>query len=134
MDLANLDLGSAAEEGAYLNLVHPISGEELEYQGEPIRIFLKGNDSDTFKKRLDFHMRKDGKRRGEKTIAEVEQQSCDLLAHVTTGWENVIWEDEPLEFSIENAKMLYKQRPWIRRQVDEFVAEAENFFSTNSKS
>lgn len=136
LNIFDLDLAANAEEGAAMTLKHPITGEDATFNGKPIRIFLKGNDSTAFKNRLDFHRRKSGRNdRKEPTIAEMEEQSADLLSVVTIGWENVPWEGgELLEFSRENAKMLYKKRPWVRRQVDEFVAEAENFIKSSSSN
>lgn len=144
MDIFDLDLNSAAEDGAAMTVVHPTTGEDLTYvssNGEtrPIRIFLKGNDSAAFRNRMDFHMRKNGRNdRKQMSLAEMQDQSADLLASVTTGWEGVTWNIDgvkaDLECTRENAKMLYKERPWLRKQVDEFVAEPENFFKINSNS
>lgn len=132
-DLFDLDLGVAAEDGAPMELVHPTTGVVLETDGRPIRIFLKGNDSATFRNRMDFHMRRNRKGK-DQTLAEMEQQSADLLSYVTTGWEGIMWQGEPIPFTRENAKKLYLDRPWIRKQVDEFVAEAENFFKGSSSN
>jgi len=145
MDIFDLDLGNAAEEGAPMVVRNPVTGEEMTFVDEmgetkPIRIFLKGNDSKTFRNRMDFHMRQNSKRKNkEQSLAEIEEQSADLLASVTTGWEGMVWPNEygekaELACTRENAKMIYKARPWLRRQVDEFVAEAENFLQTNSNN
>jgi hypothetical protein len=47
---------------------------------------------------------------------------------VTTGWSGIVWEGQPLGFSEENAKMLFTARPWIRDQMDAFMADRSNFF------
>lgn len=145
MDIFDLDLGTAAEDGAPMIVKHPVTGEDMTFtnsvgEEQPIRIYLKGNDSKTFRNRMDFHMRQNGKRKNkDQSLAEIEDQSSDLLASVTTAWEGIFWpneigEKEQLACSHANAKMLYKARPWLRRQVDEFVAEAENFLTTNSNN
>lgn len=144
MDIFDLDLGSAAEEGSFLIPKHPTNGEELTYTDsmgnvKPIRIFLKGSDSKSFRDRMDYHIRKNGTgNQKQQSLAEMEDQNSDLMAAVTTGWEGIFWQVDGqktlLEFSRINAKMIYKARPWLRRQVDEFVAEAENFFNTNSNN
>ena len=138
-DLFDIDLGAAAEEGEALTVFHPTTKETMYFEeaGEkkPIRIFVKGNDSPTFRRRMDFLLRKNGKNESKQaSIAEMEEQSSDLLSTVTVGWEGVYWKGVPLECTKENAKMLYLERPWLRRQVDNFVSEAENFFKVKSSS
>ena len=142
MDIFDLDLVSAAEDGAVMTVRHPTTGEDLHYKDsdgnmKPITITLRGNDSKVFRDRMDYHMRRNGGNNAkQQTLAELEDQSSDLLAAVTVAWDGVFWEVDgekvELECSRINAKMVYKNRPWLRRQVDEFVAEAENFFNKNS--
>lgn len=144
MDIFDLDLTGAAEEGAAMTVVHPTTGEELTYidddgEEKPIRIFLKGNDSIAFRNRMDYHMRKNGRNeKKQPSLADIQSQSADLLAAVTTGWEGITWMvggvKQELTFSKENARMIYTERSWLRKQVDEFVAEPENFFENNSNS
>lgn len=144
MDIFDLDLTGAAEDGAELIVKHPISGEDFTYLAEdgtlkPVKIVLKGNDSKAFRDRIDYFSRKSG--RNDKkvyTIAEIEDRSSDLLAAVTVSWEGITWPIDGVKQNLpctrENAKMLYKERPWLRHQVDEFVSETENFFKNNSSN
>ena len=143
-DIFDLDLSAAADEGAAMTVRHPTTGEEMTYMNDvgetrPIRIFVKGNDSPAFRNRMDYHLKKNSRnKRSEASIAEMEDQSSDLLASVTTGWEGINWVidgvKQELKCNRENAKMLYKQRGWLRKQVDEFVAEADNFLQSNGTS
>lgn len=143
-DIFDLDLTAAADEGSVMTVRHPVTGEDMTYTDEngqvkPIRIFVKGNDSPAFRNRMDYHLRKNSRnKRADPTIAEMEDQSSDLLASVTTGWEGMIWIVDgvkaPLACTRENAKMIYKARGWLRKQVDEFVADADNFLHSNGNS
>lgn len=143
-DIFDLDLSAAADEGAVMIVRHPTTGEDMTYTDDagnvrPIRIFVKGNDAPAFRNRMDYHLKKNSRnKRDGSTIAEMEDQSSDLLASVTTGWEGINWVidgvKQELKCNRENAKMLYKQRGWLRKQVDEFVAEADNFLQSNGNS
>lgn len=124
------DLTKAANEGATLTLYHPKTQEPFYDGDDPVTITVKGNDSDEFKAALsdivDAHSdRKKGK------LAQAETRAIMLMARVTTDWSGIDWEGKPLEFTQANARMLYRARPWIRQQVDEFVQEKANFGKGN---
>lgn len=127
MDLATLDTKAAAERGADLHLAHPVTFEPLfTDDGKPLTIRLLGNDSREFRAGMsELAESRVGKKRT--SLAAAEANGIDLLARVTVGWSNIIYNGEPLKFSLENAKMLYRERPWIKEQVDEFVADRANF-------
>lgn len=129
MDFKTLDLTGAAERGAVMTVRHPISDEDLvDGKGNPITITLLGNDSREFRRKMDEISRN---RQGKKktiSLAEGERMASELLASVTKSWSGIEWDGKPLECNYENALMLYRERAWLRVQVDEFVADAGNFF------
>ena len=51
MDLSNLDVSKKAEDGAILELEHPVTGDPLidEDSGEAVSIILLGTDSKTYR-------------------------------------------------------------------------------------
>ena len=64
--------------------------------------------------------------------AEVsEEKEIDLLVRMTTGWENMPKFEEDgvglLEFSKENAALLYARFPSIKRQLDEEAGDMQDF-------
>jgi len=128
MDLKDLDLTAAADQGAWLTPVHPRTGEDL-----PIKIHLASADSTRWieeeardkDKRLKA-MAKVGKM-PDLTTAEIEERGIRLLAAVTLGWENVEWEGAPCPFNQQNARVLYRTLRWLRDQVDAFVSDRANF-------
>ena len=135
MDLKQL---SVKEEPVAMEVMHPGTQEPLtdEKTGETMKIHLLGRDSQAYKtkmrerqnKRMQAGFKK-GKNR-KVSIEEVDSDTLEVMVAVTTDWEGVIWEGKPLEFNAENARFLYKNLPWLVDQVDEFIHERENFFTS----
>ncbi len=129
MDFADLDVSSAADSGATLHIEHPTTGEPLFTEaGKPITVRVKGADSKSFRQEMHRLAEAQAGKRQKVTRAKAETNAIELLASVTIGWDGIVWEGEPLKFSEENARMLYRERPWLREQVDEFIADRANFF------
>ena len=135
MDLSSLDTVSASAEGASLELRNPVSDAVLrdEKSGEPVTITLVGTDSrDYMKITHDIQNRRLGKRLGKggrlKTTAEeIDADALELLVASTKSWQHIIVDGAELSFSAANARMLYTRFPWIKEQVDEFIADRSNF-------
>lgn len=132
MDLASLDMAAAADRGADMALEHPVTGAPLLTDaGEPITIRLLGNDSREFRAAIsDLADKQAGKRR--QSLEAAEAHSVDLLARLTTGWHGIVYNGEALAFTRENAARIYRERPWIREQVDKFIGDRGNFFKDGS--
>lgn len=132
MDLSTLDTTSAAETGATLIVRHPVTGEDLKGEdGNPMTLTLLGADSGAFKRAVSDSM-KSNKGRKDLSIADAERSTVDMLARVTTGMsDNWTWDKEPFPFSKENIKRLYTERPWMREQVDAFIADRSNFLDAS---
>ena len=124
VDLSTLDVSAIAEQGAILNVTHPVSGQNL---GVSIR--LAGADSEIYRKamRAAAARRINSRRRSALTPEEMEQEALELLAKATLGWEGVVLDGETLPFSPENARRLYGRFPWIKEQVDLFIVDRGNF-------
>jgi len=130
MDLTDLKLASANEEGVKMELYHPI--EETSFD-PPVYITVVGVDSERYQKaQLDLRnkqfkkMQKRNRLRFEMTAEETEENAVELLAKCILGWENIEWEGKELPYSYENTKKLLGV-PWIREQVDMFVGDRANF-------
>lgn len=135
MDFKNFDLTAAAEKGATLTLRHPTTDEDLlDAKGSPITITVLGNDSREFRRKMDELTRQRQRKKGNVSLVEGERLAAELLASVTKAWSGIDWEGKPLECNYENATMLYRERSWVRLQVDEFVADAGNFFKKPTNS
>ena len=128
MDFADLDLGSNADRGADMQVRHPVTEEPLfTDDGKPITIHLLGTDSAEFRNGVKDIANRSAKRK-RPSFNETERNTVELLARITTGWHGIVLNGEPLKFTRENAEMLYRDRPWLREQADEFAGDRANFF------
>ncbi|KQI67047.1 hypothetical protein AN189_17650 [Loktanella sp. 3ANDIMAR09] len=132
MDLSNLDTVAAANTGATMTVCHPATGEELKgADGKAMTLTLMGADSGEFKRAVADSM-KTNKGRKQSTLADAERATVDLLTRVTIGMsDNWEWDKKPFPFSKENVRRLYDERPWLRQQVDEFIADRSNFLANS---
>jgi len=126
MDLAKLDTLSPANEGVWMELEHPVTGEPL-----GIKIKVAGVDSDYYRKEMRRQQNKRLKK-GIRTISaeELENEVIELLVACTLDWEGIEYEGKVLECNKENARMIYKKFPWIREQVDNFINDRANFLKS----
>lgn len=131
LDLSSLDMAAACSKGFELELVHPISKAPL---GQFITVV--GKESPEFREHIraksNANLRKQAERqrRGKDqevpTIEQIEAEAIDLLVACTKGFRDINY-NGPLEYSEANAKKLYAEQSWIRAQVDEAIADLENF-------
>lgn len=123
MDLKTLDITSPANEGVWMDIEHPITGEVLD-----IKIKVAGIDSNIYRKKLREQQNK-RIRKGFKNITaeELEAEAIELLVACTLDWKGVEYEGQELECNPENIRKIYKEFPWIREQVDLFINDRANF-------
>lgn len=144
MDLSNLDVRKASNEGATLELEHPTEGFILREpvpenapegtQGEALTITLAGTDSDVYRDALKARARqrlnqqKKKKNKEEQVdFDEAERKGIELLARCTMGWNHISDNGKPVPFNTNNAITIYTKYPWIKEQVDTFMADRSNF-------
>lgn len=147
IDLADLDTAKASDKGAEIELLHPT-------KQTPLGIFVTvlGKDSEVFKSQvksdINAAVRKEAfaKRRGKHvdpmTAEEAEEKAIELLVLCTLGWRSETKDEkgevvaneptitlgsEKLSFSIINAKRVYSDFIWFRRQIDDAIGDLENF-------
>ncbi len=134
------DLRAAAEKGAWLQLVDPITGEELGVAEEkPCRIRVRGADSMAYEEAVARTVAMRSKKtlppkKGRVTAnqlleaaGENEGMQAEELAAITLGWEHIEWEGAEFPHSHENAIKLYTEHRWIREQVIDFFGDRANF-------
>jgi hypothetical protein len=151
-DLGALDTAVAANKGAEVELLHPVSQK-------PVGVFIGvfGKDSDIFRQHMrddvDARIRRESaaNRRGKpvepQTASQAEEKAVELLAVCTYGWRtetyatedgkrvvktndpHIVINGEKLTFNAMNALRLYREQLWIRRQVDEAIGDLERFMS-----
>jgi hypothetical protein len=141
MDLASLNTTAACDKGTEIELVHPVTKA-------PLGIFwgIVGRDSTIFqehvRQQIDEDMRRAAmaKKRGKEpellTTAKREARGLSLLVACSTGWRTVekdsekktlTFEGRELEFTETNAATVLEKLSWIREQIDEGIADLENF-------
>lgn len=134
MDLSKLNLEVYAEQGATLELEHPVTGESvLQDDGSPVTITLLGQDSKAWRaKNKEYQQKRIAKmaknRKREIDFSVSDEEACDLLAACTLGWVGIEEGGKAIEFSRDAAYDLYMRFPWIREQVDTFIGDRANFF------
>ena len=129
-DLSALDMTEAANAGAAVTLKHPVTGDAL-----PVTITLLGSDSDRWRaevrRQLDDRM---NRRLLTPGAERLEAEAVERLAAVTVRWTGLHYHGEALACTRQNAARVYREQPWIREQLLEFVEERRNFFPTPSKT
>jgi hypothetical protein len=133
MDLAQFDLKEAANSGISVDLAHPITGETFEDdKGKSISIKILGRDSAKWQQAQKRNAAKNANkyRNGKVPDAEVERQVRDLLAECTVSWSGIVYNEEVLKCSKENALMIYEKRSWIAEQMLEAAADRANYIFT----
>lgn len=111
---------------------HPVTYEPLEGPGGPVEIKLAGPDSEIHKKAtraIQARMLKQlGKKRTKDlTPEEVERVNMKTAVACTLDWKNVEWQEETLDPTDENIKMVYENVGWLYDQVNEFINDRANF-------
>lgn len=140
MDLSQLESINAAEEGAELELRSPVDGSPLfnDETGEPWTIRVLGMDSSRYQdvrhKLANRRLQKRGRGGIKMTAQEIEAGDLELICEITLGWSGITLNKEPFEFTKPNVRQLYTNWPWIREQVEEFIADRANFLGESSKS
>ena len=136
MDLKNL---TTTQEGATLELRHPVTGEILKYGGKKdqdhtMHLILAGIDSDIYKKAqrkvTDRRFKQQQKFRQLKlTAAMLEDEAIEILAAVTLGGK-LLMNGKETAVDSNNAGDIYREYPWIKEQADIFVEDRSNFLSS----
>lgn len=123
MDLKLLDTKTAANEGRWCLIYHPITNEPLD-----IQIKLAGADSDVYKKAINKQIEKRLKKSAvNRTLEQEEKEEIEILTACTLDWKNVEYEGRVLECNPENIKFIYSQFIWLREQVDNFINDRKNY-------
>ena len=140
MDLSNLDVKAGSNLGSTLHLLHPVDDTPLmttppkkSEKSKPITITVLGTDSDSYRDLLKARARKrlaaqKGNNQNKPVdLDETERRGIELLASCTIGWENIMEKGLLVPFSKSNVIQIYTRYPWIKEQVDVYMADRSNF-------
>lgn len=135
IDLGELDTVKACNDGAEIELRHPVTKA-------PLGVFwtVLGKDSDAFREHVrdtindDLRRARNKKRTGDEaqTVEMAEQRALELLLVCSRGWRTgdqpvINLNGEQLTFSVSNAKRVLTAMPWVKDQIDAAIADLENF-------
>ena len=120
MNLTDLDVKKASEDGAILPLRNPFTGELIE--GVSIRVL--GRDA-----RILQDARRDAERARAEGKLDQETANIHVLAAAISGWEGVEMDGEVLPYSRDNAiRLLSDERTiWVAEQLGPFSLSRRNF-------
>ena len=123
-DLSKIDVVNAANQGAEVEIMHPVSGVSL-----GITIRVAGTDSVTHRnaQREITNRRLRNKQKNTITVEAIEEEALSVLAKCTLGWSGLEDGGKPLEFNEANARMIYEKYPFVKEQVETFMLERGNF-------
>lgn len=136
MDLSTLNIDEQSEQGVYMELMHPIDDEPLlQDDGSKITIKLLGADSKAFRDISKKHSRKRTAnmmktRKKDIDFTPTLEETCETLAACTVGWKGIEANGNAIKFSTDEAYKLYMDFSWIREQVNIFVGDRANFFTS----
>jgi hypothetical protein len=141
--LPQVDTKTLAEQGVRMVVTRVDTGEPLVTELGVMALILLGSDSKAYRART----RAVGRRQAEKAraakpvnaqdfvaeVSDVDEQTIEILAAATVGWENVPdAQGAPIPFSTEAVADLYRQYPAIRDQADLFIGNRVNFLRASS--
>lgn len=125
MDISSVSI----VETSTLVVRHPQTGMETD-----ITIELAGTDTAAYKKAVGAITKRANKRKNKVSTEEVEEMSIELLVAATVDWKNLEEGGKKLPFSKENATKIYSSIPWLRKQVDAFVGDEQNFLQSEESN
>lgn len=127
------EIEDKTEDGAVLELKHPATGAPI-----GVHIRVKGADSEAS---LEMQRRTSNRRlrqgiNAKITSEELIDDSCAQLSALTISWRSedgpvIVWKGVKLECNRDNAKRIYSEAPWIRKQVDSFASDLGNFLGNS---
>ena len=129
MELNNVNLAAQAAVGYNLELVHPATGDKL---GGVITI--RGDESREVqsynRKRFMELQKRERMNKGKSSdysLDEIETIGVESATVRVMSWKNITKDGIDLEFNKENAEMLFRDYPWIRKQVMEAAEDLSLF-------
>ncbi len=140
IDIADFDTAVASDKGFDLELTAPTGAKA------PLGVFIRvlGKDGEVFQDHIreagNERLRREavaerkGKPLDPPTIEQAEEKALELLTLCTVGWftgdksnATFPYKGENLAFNASNVLKVYREQKWVRKQVDEAIADLENF-------
>lgn len=136
-DLSELDIVAEGDAPQPLDLVSPIDGAVIRSAtGEPVTLYVLSSYSNTMQRYADDQANKAARHAKQPTAEDLRERALSFTARllIARPWTGVEWKGEALACNLVNAKLLMRQLPWARRQVEAFAAQEGNFLGGSSAS
>lgn len=131
MELSNLNLSAAAEQGYTFNLTHPVTGEQLDgvvkVRGDKSKVVQSFARNRIRAMQLREKVQKGKNKDTDLTIEELEDMAIESAIVRVITWSNVKLDGEEIPFTKENAEMVLRDYDWIRQQIQEHAEDLSNF-------
>ena len=131
MDLANLDFGKNPEITAVMNVIHPITGEEMiQKDGTPVTVTLLGMESSVAKRVTKARAQKQLNKRNQKVdLDEAREFTISLQAKLITASQGLKENGVDLDLTDQATAIdVLTRYNWLREQIDEFITDRANFY------
>jgi hypothetical protein len=124
MELDELDTHTAHTEGAECRIFNALTGKQTD-----IYIRVLGIDSDQYRKSAAKarELFVASKMTNGEVKVDADLLELDTLVDVTVGWRGITNDGKEWKFNKSRCKKLYKMAPYIRDQIDRFLAKRVNF-------
>ncbi len=128
MDLSDFETSKIADQGSVMPVRNPKDGSPLvNPDGSPMTVTVYGTDGQRFQqarmRKINMRLKM---RKTKVTGEELDSEALDVLIAATAAW-HVTFDGKLAEFTPDNVRVAYVKFPWLRRQVDEWMADEANF-------
>lgn len=135
IDLAQYDT-KRAEAGERMIVNYPGSTPPVPLAGEddePIALILRGIDSGVYRTaRRELVKRRQqasSRNNGTLPLEVMESESLETVLACLVGWEGIVLDGAPVEFSPANARRVLTRLPWLVEQAEGFLHDRGNFIA-----
>jgi hypothetical protein len=122
MDIKDLDTRSKAEAGAEMQVFNPLTGKMSDFH-----ITIKGIDSDEY--RSQSANLREQLMTSKMLKQDFDREACEIetFVAITIGWRGLEDGGKEVKFTEKRCRQLYKSAPYVRDQLDRFIANRANF-------
>jgi len=118
MDIASLKPLEEVE----VNITHPVTKKETD-----IVFIVNGTDSKAYRQAVrDVTVRR--MTALDENSSEFDNDEIEILARCTIGFKGLQIDGKEPENTLESIMDIYSDYPWLKDQVDKFIAKKSNFF------
>lgn len=133
MDLSEIKITEKSNEGARMEVIHPVSGSIImDGENKPMWVMVAGRHSDHYvkssRKVMDRRLKNSRGKKINLSSEQIENESTETLARCVLDWYIIVDGKVPGKTFEEVYAVLMDPRfRFLRDQIDEFVDDESNF-------